>query len=183
MSTMACRIASAAVLAVLVGACSDAPTSPATGRQTPTSFPTSASAAVERWVTENLYDYTGIEVSYPCGENGYTEFIRMEGKLFERFTTTVNPAGGFTSLIQSMPVGLRGVGLTTGAEYRITEREHGVFTSGSMGQTTSAYQHFLTISSPELGVRGTLVIGGTFTVNANGELITERPILRAQCRE
>lgn len=184
MSTMALRIASAAVLAVLTGACTDAPTSPTRDPLAPTvaALSESATTIAERFIQEALYDYTGSVVQYPCGQNGETEWILMEGKLFERFTVTSDGAGGIHALTHSMPVGLKGVGLTTGAEYRISERDHGTFNSGTMGQTAGTYQDFLLIAAPELGLRGRLTVGGTFVINANGELVFERPILRADCQ-
>ena len=185
MSTTAFRIASAAVLALLVGACTDAPTSPVRDATVAPSAPVFSTTAtgVERWVDEELYDLTGSLVAYPCGEDGYTEQILMEGKVFQKYSVTWDASGGVHALIHSMPIGLRGIGQITGAEYRVAEREHGVFNQGTMGQTTSTYQSFLTFSSPELGVRGRLILGGRFVVNANGEVIFERPILRADCQE
>ena len=110
-----------------------------------------------------------------------TKSYLLEGKLYERYTTTSDGAGGLHALTHSMPVGLKGVGLTTGAEYRISERDQGTLNQGAMGQTAGTYQDFLTIAAPELGLRGRLTVGGTFVINANGELIFERPILRADC--
>lgn len=185
MSTMAFRIASAAVLALLTGACTDMPTGPARDATVAPAAPVFSTSAtgVQRWVEENLYDLTGSLVAYPCGEDGYTEQILMEGKVFQKSTITWDATGGIHSLTHSMPIGLRGVGQTTGAEYRVAEREHGVFNQGAMGQTTSTYQSYLTFSSPELGVRGRLILGGRFVVNASGDVIFERPILRADCTE
>lgn len=185
MSSMTCRIASAAMLTVLLSACTDEPTSPARDVLTPSApaLAVSATNGAERWIEEDLYDFTDALVAYPCGENGYTEQILMEGKVFVSYTVTWDGAGGIHALTHSMPIGLEGVGQTTGAKYRVTEREHGVFNQGAMGQTFGTYQNVLRISSQELGLRGRLTVGGTYVINANGELIFERPILRADCQE
>jgi hypothetical protein len=106
----------------------------------------------------------------------------MEGQLFTRYTITRDASGGIHALTQSMPIGLRGIGLTSGAEYKITEREHGTFNQGAMGQTASTYKIFLNASAPSIHVRARLVAGGTFVVNANGQIVFERPVLRADCQ-
>ena len=171
---------SVALLAVLVSACERAPTSPTNAVSA--RLATSTSRGAEREVIERIYDFTDALVAFPCGDN-YTEQVRMEGQIFERYTITRDESGGYHSLIHTMPIGLRGIGLTTGAEYRITQREHGVFHAGAMEQTQSSYQSLLRVSAPAIGLRASLVLGGKFVVNANGELVFERPILRADCRE
>jgi hypothetical protein len=180
MSLISFRVASAALLMAIAGACDRAPTSPArTVPQSAALTATSANGAF-RWVGEHVYDLTDALVAYPCGD-GYTEQIRLEGKVFTRYTLTADGSGGVHSLTQSMPVDLRGIGLTSGAEYRVTEREHGTFNQGWMEQTASTYKSFLDISAPSIHARARLVLGGTFVVNANGELVFERPIVRADC--
>ena len=79
-----------------------------------------------------------------------------------------------------MPIGMGGVGLTTGADYRIAQTESSVFNT-AMGEA-GYYQHSLRVSAPELRLQLRLVIGGRFTTNANGEVVVERPILRADCK-
>jgi hypothetical protein len=185
MSSMTCRIATAAMLVAILSACNDAPTAPARDALAPSApaLTASATSGAERWIEEDIYDLTGALVAYPCGESGYTEQILMEGKVFVRYTLTWDGAGGIHALTHSMPIGLRGVGQTTGAEYRVTEREHGTFNQGEMGQTLGTYQSVLRIASQELGLRGRLTLGGTYVINANGEWIFDRPILRADCSE
>jgi hypothetical protein len=170
-------------LIVATVACDRAPTSPAAApiRDVPSLAARDVNGA-EREVQERLSDFTDAIVAYPCGD-GYTEEIRLEGQVFTRYTITRDASGGLHSLTQSMPVGLRGIGLSSGAEYKVTEREHGTFNQGAMGQTTSTYKSFLNLHAPSIHVRGRLVLGGTFVVNANGELVIERPVLRADCQE
>jgi hypothetical protein len=179
MSMLSLRVALAASL-VMVAACEPAPTSPA--HSLPPARPsTSVTDGQERQVEERLSDFTGALVAYPCGD-GYTEMIRMEGQVFTRYTFTRDASGGLHALTQFMPVGLRGIGLTSGAEYKITEREHGTFNQGAMGQTASTYKSYLNASAPSIHARARLVLGGMFVVNANGELIIERPVLQADCQ-
>ena len=180
MSPISFRVASAVLLVAIGGACDRAPTSPAHAVPQSTALTATSANGAVRWVDEQLYDLTDALVAYPCGE-GYTEQIRLEGKVFTRFTFMFNESGGVHAFTQSMPVDLRGIGLTSGAEYRVTEREHGTFNQGWMEQTVSTYKSFLDISAPSIHARARLVLGGTFVVNANGEVVFERPILRADC--
>jgi hypothetical protein len=174
--------AACTTLIVAAVACDRAPTSPAAAPVRDVPSLARDVNGVEREVREQLSDFTDAIVAYPCGD-GYTEQIRLEGQVFTRFTVTRDASGGLHSLTQSMPVGLRGIGLSSGAEYNVTEREHGTFNQGAMGQTSSTYKSFLNVHAPSLHVRGRLVLGGTFVVNANGELVFERPVLRADCQE
>jgi hypothetical protein len=120
-------------------------------------------------------------VALPCGDR-YTEEALVEGKMYERWVTTLDGARGVHATLHTMPIGLRGVGLTSGAEYRVTEREQVAFTQTLMAGTGS-YQHFLTAAAPALGLRLRLVIGGRFVLNANGEYVVEQPTLRGECRQ
>lgn len=179
MSLHTLRVAAIALL-VTAAACGRAPTAPQRA-----SIPQTASLATdgfERIVEDRIWDFTGTIVAYPCGDD-YSEQILMEGQVFTRWTVTYDGAGGVHSLTRSMPIGLRGIGLSSGAEYKVTEREHGTFNQGSMGQTASVYKSFLNISAPSIHARARLVLGGTFVVNANGELVIEKPVLRADCEQ
>ena len=183
MSTTFFRTATVALLATVASACDRAPTSPSSLVAAPrtVSLSENATGGAEREIAERLSDFTDALVSFPCGDE-YTEQVRMEGAIFERYTITRDGSGGFHVLIHTMPVGLRGIGLTTGAEYRISEREHGVFNQGAMEQTVSSYQSRLVVSAPEIPLRAALVVGGGFVVNANGNVIIERPVLRSDCQ-
>ena len=183
MNTTFFRTAAVALLATVASACDRAPTSPSSLVAAPRTVSPSAISTdgAEREIIERLSDFTDALVSFPCGDE-YTEQVRMEGAIFERYTITRDGSGGFHVLIHTMPVGLRGIGLTTGAEYSISAREHGVFNQGAMEQTVSSYQSRLVVSAPEIHLRAALVVGGMFVVNANGDVITDRPVLRSDCR-
>jgi len=183
MYTTLYRITTVALLATVASACDRAPTSPSSlvAAQRTASLSANTTGGAEREIVERLSDFTDALVSFPCGDE-YTEQVRMEGAIFERYTITRDGSGGIHALIHTMPIGLRGIGLSTGAEYRISEREHGVFNQGAMEQTVSSYQSRLVVSAPEIHLRAALVVGGRFVVNANGELIIDRPVLRSECQ-
>ena len=186
MFTRSFRVASVALIVTLGVACDQAPTDPTPVHSSTfvQSAPTAPSLAangggVWREVTEDLYDFSDVVVSFPCGD-GFTEDIQMHGQLFWRSTVTENGAGGLHTSLHTMPIGMGGVGLTTGAEYRIAQTESSIFNTSAMGET-GFYQHSLRVSAPELRLQLRLVIGGRFTTNANGQVVVERPILRAAC--
>lgn len=183
MPTISIRIATVALLATVASACDRAPTSPSSlvAAARTVSLSENTTDGAEREIVERLSDFTDTLVSFPCGD-GYTEQVRMQGAIFERYTITRDGSGGVHVLIHTMPVGLRGIGLTTGAEYGISAREHGVFNQGAMEQTVSSYQSRLVVSAPEIHLRAALVVGGGFVVNANGNVVIERPVLRSDCQ-
>lgn len=187
MSTSLWRLLPPALLAALLAACDVAPSSPTAPAvpavpATPTAgvfSPTALAVGAVREVQENIYDLTDSFVQFPCGD-GYTEVVKLQGQIYERFTLLWHAKGGLHAQLNTMPVGLRGVGMETGAEYRIAERETGVFNATQMAEN-STYTLKLNVHAPALGLRARLVIGGRYVVNANGELVVEREVLRAEC--
>lgn len=187
MFTRIFRTAAVGLLTALVVACDRPPTAPstlessriATGNAAVSALASSGDG-VWREVTEDLHDWNGTVISYSCGD-GSTEEIQMHGQLYWRATVTEDAAGGLHTTLHTMPIGMGGVGLITGAEYRIAEGEKSVFNTG-MGET-GYYQHSVRLSAPELRLQLRLVIGGRFTTNANGEVVVERPTFRSECRD
>ena len=180
MPTSPFRILPAALLAALLAACDvtpSSPTAPAAGAFSPTAL----AAGAVREVEENVYDLTDSFVQIPCGDS-YTEVVQLQGQIYERFTLLWDAKGGLHASLHTMPVGMRGVGMESGAEYRIAERETGVFNATPMSEN-STYTLKLNVHAPALGVRARLVIGGRYVINANGELVVEREVLRAECSE
>ena len=179
------RGGSAVLIATLFIACDQSPTDPTLQSSRLVASSAAATSLAEngdgawREVTEDLYDLSDVVVSFPCGD-GFTEDIKMRGQLFWRSTVTVDGAGGLHTVLHTMPIGMGGVGLTTGADYRIAQTESSVFNT-AMGEA-GYYQHSLRVSAPELRLQLRLVIGGRFTTNANGAVVVERPILRADCK-
>lgn len=180
MPTSPFRILPAVLLAALLAACDVAPSSP-TAPAAGALSPTALAAGAVREVQENVYDLADSFVQFPCGD-GYTEVVQLQGQIYERYTLVWHDKGGFHATLHTMPVGMRGVGMETGAEYRIAERETAVFNATPMTET-STYTLKLNVHAPALGVRARLVIGGRYVINANGELVVEREVLRAECSE
>ena len=172
------RIAPSLLVIAFAAACSDGPAAPARTAPAPVF---AAAQGADRSVREGFYDYDGSVVQLPCGPDGaYTEEIQLSGKIYVRQTTMFDASGGAHIVDHTMPVGLGGVGLTSGATYRISEREHLVFNStATTGNST--YRLDLKFSAPEIGVRGRLVLGGHYTFNESAGIVVERPTLHGEC--
>lgn len=181
------RLAAVAFFAV-AAACSEASTGPVprspngkTDKSSPALILASQDAGARREVREQLYDLAGSVVMLPCGEYGLTEEVAIEGKIFEKVQWIDDAAGGVHITSSWMPIGIRGVGLESGAEYRIAERENIAYNGTQMG-ATNAYRYSLTWQAQELGTRGTWTIESKVIVNANGEYVVERGNVGATCR-
>ena len=103
-----------------VAACQDAPTEVATD---------DVRFASERIAEESVYDYTGSFTSFPCDENGDPlelgegELIALEGQVYERSMLVRSAVDDYHFTVHTMPVGFRGVGVTSGENFRVDERE------------------------------------------------------------
>jgi hypothetical protein len=79
-----------------------------------------------------------------------------------------------------MPIGVRGVGETSGEEYRVREAEHATY-SQKAGGATGSFRQTLRLAGRDSGRRFRLVSFGHYAVNANGELVVDRSELRLEC--
>ena len=189
MPTVFLRRISAALCAALLAACSDTPSSPlapsasrvASGVRSTNATSAANATGAARELQEFLYDLSDSFVQFPCGD-GYTEVVRLEGQIYERWTVMRDAAGGLHASFHTMPVGLRGVGQESGAEYHISQRESGNFNETMMA-VNSRYASKMNVHAPALGLRARLVLGGHYTINANGEVVVEREVLRAECSQ
>lgn len=98
-----------------------------------------AASPAERTVTESLYDMTDVLFNFRCSDQGEVlddhegELVRLEGKVFARFTVLRDGAGSFHVTWHTMPIGLGGTGVTSGEAFRVTEREQGGSNQTLMG--------------------------------------------------
>ena len=91
-----------------------------------------AASAAQRTVEESLYDLSDSVFRFACSDDGEPlpidegEAVRLEGNIFERLSVLYDGAGGLHYTLDTMPVGMRGVGLTSGEEFRVSEKQpHG----------------------------------------------------------
>ena len=180
----------AVALFVLVAACSEGSTGPKPGTLRQAKASPKLMLAMNddpfyprREVVVDTIDLNGSYQAIPCGVDGdgpYTEMMAMEGIIVTRSQVIRDEAGGYHASSQWMPVGLRGIGLESGAEYRIAERENINFHSNAMGDGSS-FRYVIKWHAPALGTRGTWEVMSHYTVNANGELVRESSAVRASC--
>src|SRR5262249_48987246 len=136
MSSFTTRV-SLAVIGVLVTACgslSDGSTAPliAPADRAVASLQPNGNGA-ERTVYEAVYDLTGSQTSIECDDGRSSELVALDGKVYERIVEVTLPSGALRTVFQTMPVGLRGTGVESGEEYRVTERDFGSYHQSLMG--------------------------------------------------
>lgn len=136
----------------------------------------------DRFVQETLYDLTDSYTAVECSDGRSSELVALEGQIFERFTFQFNPTGNVHVGIHSMPVGLRGVGTVSGEQYRVKEQESGVYNQNQMGAIGS-YRQVVKLVALGSHSKYSLVGGGHYTINANGEITVERDELILKCDE
>jgi len=178
-------VALAALIPVLTLAACDAatPTESSTPRTVAAASALASSATVrgaERLVYETLHDVEGSELFVECADGGVSESVVLTGKIFERFTVVLDPASGEHSVYHTMPVGLAGVGATSGEEFRVSWRDHGVSSQTPMS-TAKSFRYTLKFVGLTSGRSFGVVAQGHFTLNANGEVTVSRENLVAEC--
>ncbi len=171
---------SAPLAAVLLFAACDSQTSAPTAPASIAAIPSSVSPSVERTVEENLSDFSGVLTKFFCEDGTETELVALEGKLFTRTVVTINPAGAIVATSHSMPVGLRGVGVESGEEYRVKEQEHYSVSQRVIGYAGTLRDVF-EMTGRESKRTFKLVTIAHFTINANGDVVVERERVRSEC--
>jgi hypothetical protein len=172
----------AALLAasLLLAACGETPVQPTQHRlQAPTLM---RAAAAERTVEEHVYDLSDIPsfTRIEC-ENGLaSELVRLEGKVYVRTVYLTDATGAYHVTNHAMPIGVRGVGETSGEEYRVKLAEHATYNQRAAGATGS-FRQTLRLVGRESGRSFLLVSSGHYAINAKGELVVDRSALRLEC--
>ena len=146
-----------------------------------------AATAAQRTVQESLYDLSDSIFRFACSDDGEPlpidegEEVRMEGKIFERLSVLYDGAGGLHYTLDTMPVGMRGVGLTSGEEFRVSESSHAVANNRLAGGV-GAYRQTLKMVGKDTQRTFWLVAYGNYVISAEGLVRTVRDILRLECR-
>jgi hypothetical protein len=141
---------------------------------------------VDRVVYESLYDLTGQIYNFPCSETGEVlpitdgEPILIEGQIYERITQHDDGADGVHYRLNTMPVGLRGIGQWSGEEFRITESAHAVINFRHLKETTS-YKQELKMVGRESHRAFLLMVDSHYSISNDGEMIVGRSAERVEC--
>jgi hypothetical protein len=119
--------------------------------------------------TENV-KLTLLKAEYnPCADDGAGETVVLSGELHEVARIKVEKDGGWRMDVHMNPQGVKGVGMTTGTEYRasgVTRSTHKV----EAGETIEVKSRFRMISqgsSPDFHYELTTLV----SVDANGTLL------------
>lgn len=170
------RISLLLLSAATLLACNDSAVDPA-------SSPDFAMAGAERFVEEEVNNINGDTLQFFCEKNGediVTEPIALWGQIRERFTVTLRPSGGYHADYKILGNNLMGIGVESGARYKVSERSHGVTNQTTM-RDGGSFRSVFELASNELGKKIRVVYAGNYSVNANGELKVEREKIKEQC--
>jgi hypothetical protein len=116
-----------------------------------------------------------------CAAGGAGEWVVFTGKLHDMYRVTLDENGGFHMIYLSQPMGVSGVGETTGDVYRGTGALVEQQNYGLVGETSTWVWRYHLIGP---GKGNNLYMDETFhfTVNANGELTAEVTNWSAECK-
>jgi len=146
-----------------------------------------ATGGVERTVQEALYDFSDSFYTFACSDNGELlpdtdgERIDLEGYLYERITYQTDAAEGVHFRLNTMPVGLRGVGVDSGEEFRIRESEFFVASQRLTGNVGSFRQE-VKLTGQDTHRTYSLVSRGHYVIGADGTIKVSRESLERECR-
>ena len=146
-----------------------------------------ATEGAERTVQETLYDFSDSFYAFACSDDGELlpetdgELIELEGHLYERITYQTDAAGGIHFLLNTMPVGIRGVGVDSGEAFRIRESEFFVASQRLAGNVGSFRQE-VNLTGRDTHRSYSLVSRGHYVIGADGTITISRERLERECR-
>jgi hypothetical protein len=141
----------------------------------------------ERIVLEHLYDLSDSLYSFPCSDDGEPvpeedgELIEVEGQVYERITLHTDGADGLHYQINTMPIGIRGVGTVSGEEFRIKESSLMVAKQRLSGLSGSFRDEFKLVGRTTHRTYR-LVAKGHYVIATDGTVKISRDTLRTECR-
>ena len=171
--------------AILIAGCDRTPTDVPLFPEPATNV--SASAA-DRTVEESLVDFDGVYFSFACSADGEPldshegELVRMHGQMYEKYTTRRDAMGGYHITLQRMPVGLGGIGETSGEAFRAIERQHATYNQKLSG-ATGAWRAELKLTGKDTGRTFWLVSSGNYRLYADGGVVVEREKQTVECKK
>ena len=169
-----------AAFAMVLAACDQLPTTPSEAAERP-ALATSASGSAERLVEEYLYDMSDSFFQVECPDGTQSELVALEGKIYESFALVRDAAGGIHVRFNTMPVGLRGVGVATGQEYRVFERDH--FAGNQlMNGLQGSYRESFGLVAKHGGPSFVVSVKGNYKVLPTNEIVVERERVSYECK-
>jgi hypothetical protein len=136
-----------------------------------------AEALTEGESTTILTDFT---LFIPCAAGGAGEDVHITGTLHDMYHFTLDDTGGYHLVLLTQPMGVTGVGMTTGDVYRGTGGNIEQF-DGNIEELNTLVNNFRIIGP---GPDNNFTVHETyhFTINANGEVTAEVANLSADCK-
>jgi hypothetical protein len=136
-----------------------------------------AEAITDGESTTILTDFT---LFIPCALDGAGEDVHITGTLHDMYHFTMDDTGGYHLVLLTQPMGVKGVGLTSGDVYQGTGGNIEQF-EGNIEELSTFVNNFRIIG-PGPGNNFTVHETYHFTINANGEVTAEVANLSADCK-
>jgi hypothetical protein len=177
------RVLQLAATALLLAGCENAPLEPTLAADDPVF----AVAAGERVVEEYIYDLTGSAFSFACNDQGEPidpelgELVYLEGKVMERVVYREDADGNYSFKLKVMPIGLSGVGETSGERFRVIERGRSVAHETELAGWGN-YKFVQKLVGRDTGRTFKLVWAGNYYFKKDGSLERERYRERVVCK-
>ena len=146
-----------------------------------------AQTGAERTVVESFYDLTDSFYTFPCTADGQLlpitdgELLQMEGLLYERWTTVLDGNGEYHTNINVMPVGMRGISVDTGEEFRVSEENRTVANQRVEGGS-GMFRQVIKMTGKDTHRQFILVAAGNYTITRDGVIVTDRFVYSEGCR-
>jgi hypothetical protein len=145
------------------------------------------SRGAERVVEEALYDMSGSFYTFACSDDGEAlpqdegEPIEIEGHIYERISVLYDGKGEFHYNLNTMPVGLRGVGVSSGEEFRVRESDL-IIANQRLEGGTGRFREQLKLVGRDTHRTFILVASGHYLIAADGTVKTSRESFSTECR-
>jgi hypothetical protein len=132
--------------------------------------------------TINTQTPIALFVFVPCAAGGAGEVISISGDLHSLFHLTISESGNIHIKQHNQPMGISGVGLTTGDKYQgtgVTQQSQSI--NGPLPQTVTFVNNFRMIGQ---GPDNNFMIheNAHVTINANGELTSLHDNFSVECK-
>ena len=167
--------------AVLLGACADAPTVPVVGDAPRPSV--AGGNGAQRFTYDEVYEFDGDSYfGFTCSDGTESELVQVFGRIAERFTFMVTPSGRIQLVGNTMPVGLYGVGVESGQEYRVVEREQGTAHYAPDGSGGGSMRETFLLRGRETRATFAVSYQVHWKFGEDGELVLERLKVSETCK-
>lgn len=168
-----------AAAVLLLGACADATTAPSPVAAPSLDRDNGAIRSTVTWVDEI---WEGRIEQFTCQDGRQSEPVQLSGAIAERHAFMLTPSGRTLHVESSMPVGVKGVGLVTGQEYRVVDRSHVTARYDENDAGGGAMHETLLLRGLETGETYAITYLVQWRMGGPGEILVNRWIEKETCR-